>query len=129
MSQEGVAPFDAATTREIQAAAAHVEPLVGGLRRSPLTGGDLAMGREDLREMAGLLDLFKPQTFTSHRPVVGPIIVLMKTVVAGIARRALRLTMGRQVELNHHFWNMARTVHHLDRRVRELERALADRPS
>jgi hypothetical protein len=79
--------------------------------------------------MAIALDLFHQQTFTSHRPVLGKLIVGAKTLISVVLGRLLRIVLVRQVDINQHAWNLALSVRELEERVIRLEKALQERDS
>jgi hypothetical protein len=81
-----------------------------------------AVTATDLRDMAAGLDVFSSSRYVSDRPIIGPIIGLVKTTLAAFGSLLLRLAYGRQATFNFHAWTVALSVHELEARVRDLER-------
>lgn len=77
---------------------------------------------DDLREIARLQDVLSPQSFTSHRRILGPWIVLYKKIAHRFFRKWLKISLGKQLELNQRFLNLAISVHVLENRVHILEK-------
>lgn len=72
-------------------------------------------------EMAAYIDAIKPLPITSHRKLIGPVIIFCKKIVVKLFAPILRLCLGRQLYLNNYVWSLALAVVILESRVKELE--------
>jgi hypothetical protein len=119
-----IGEFDVQTSESIIQCAERVRPNFDVFKRPQPDLGDRSssvLTRDDLRHMAALQDLFFQRHFTSHRPVIGRIIVFGKNFIVSMLNRFLKISLVRQVELNQQFWELALSVHQLERRVQTLE--------
>lgn len=80
----------------------------------------------DLEEILRSQDLFGPRAFRSHRPVVGPLIVITKRLLYGVLRTMLRIVLARQDQLNQYIWSTAFAVRRLEEENRRLVARLSE---
>ena len=80
----------------------------------------------DLRDLAMMQNLFYPTKFTSHRKIVGPLIVFLKEQVVKILDPFFRRRLVRQFEINQFTWNMANILRHQQIHITALEKRLTD---
>ena len=80
----------------------------------------------DLRDLAMMQNLFYPTKFTSHRKIVGPLIVFLKEQVVKILDPFFRRRLVRQFEINQFTWNMANILRQQQIHITALEKRLTD---
>lgn len=82
---------------------------------------------QDIRDIARLQDVLSAQDFSSHRRILGPFIVLFKRITFRFFRKWLRISLGKQLELNQRLLNLAIAVHVLENKVSNLEKSIQGR--
>lgn len=80
----------------------------------------------DLRDLAMLQNLFYPIRFTSHRKIIGPVIVFFKQAFVKILDPFLRKRLARQFEINEFTWNMASLMRQQSLEIAGLVRRIED---
>lgn len=79
---------------------------------------------EYLKLMAEMIDISRPASALSHRPVVGPLIVWLKKMLPALASPFVRLILRRQIIMNEIVFDLANSCVLLEQRVRALESQL-----
>lgn len=99
--------------------------------RKKFVPGIEAIHRTDRSEMVDLIasivdnaDIHEAYPVSSHRKILGPIIVLAKRVVLKILRPIIRIGFARQIILNENLLSLTTVVSELQIRLGELERRL-----
>ncbi len=82
---------------------------------------------EDIGEMARNCDIGAPQKVTSHRRLLGPMIIHAKQTLMAIAKPLIHICLSRQIVFNDYTLALAQRVAFLEDRIRRLELELAKR--
>ena len=77
-----------------------------------------------LRRLAFLQGLVVERKITSHRKIIGPVIVFIKVKWRDLVNRLVLGVVGRQLEFNHELWDFALQVHLQDQRLAKIEATL-----
>lgn len=86
---------------------------------------DFESDRDTLSELAELVDISKPITVTSHRPILGFLIVGLKKAALRMSRPLIKVVLRRQIDLNEYVFHSACAIMTLKERVKTLESELA----
>jgi hypothetical protein len=131
-----IPPLDAATRAAMERELRDLLPLGAGLWRGAQANDmassaaraegkrSAALTSQDLRDMAGSLDIFALSHYEGHRGPKSVLVAGLKTALARFGTLLLRLAYGRQATFNFHAWTVALAVYELEGRVKELERRL-----
>ena len=82
------------------------------------------MDQSAMRRLAQLQGVLIERHFTSHRKILGPLIVWVKKNINGLQNRFLHSALGRQVEFNHQMWHLAHQVQAQELRLSKIEEVL-----
>jgi len=80
--------------------------------------------RQDILEIAKNVDIRAPIKVTSHRKVLGPVIILVKRLMMRVAAPLINTCLRRQLIINDHVLNMAHRMASLENRIKRLEERL-----
>jgi hypothetical protein len=80
-----------------------------------------------LRRLAFLQGLVVEKKITSHRKIIGPVIVFIKVKWRELVNRLVLGVVGRQIEVNRELWDLAFQVQLQDQRLTKIESALQSR--
>jgi hypothetical protein len=77
--------------------------------------------RRDLINIAENIDIAVPLEYLSHRKLVGPLIALVKNLVAKLGSPFVKVILHRQRVINQHVLSLASQIADIDARLRKLE--------
>ena len=77
--------------------------------------------RTDLLELATHADISKPPEFRSHRPLLGPLIVFLKTTFMRCLRPFIRIFWVRQIRMNQLMLGVAYQLVEIENRLKKVE--------
>lgn len=84
---------------------------------------------EDIGEMAKNCDIAVPHKVTSHRKLVGPLLIKIKQAIMRGAKPLIHLCLSRQIVFNDYTLALAQRVAFLEDRIRKLELEISAKSS
>ncbi len=96
------------------------------IKRYEFLPQDYAVMKNSLSQLGKYVDSAQPVTFSSHRRLLGPVIIKVKNLIAKALHPILRQYFMRQIMFNSHVWNMGSMMAILEERMIALEQQVKE---